>query len=95
MRRAPRVDNTQKDIVAALRGVGASVTSLAGVGKGVSDLLVSYRMRWYVIEAKTRAKDGGRETLTEDECKWIQNQRAEVVVAYTPEDALRAIGALA
>lgn len=89
MRRAARVDNTHKEIVEALRAVGASVTSLASLGHGVADLLVAYRHRWYAIEVKSK---GG--TLTEDECRWIQDQRAEVVVAYTPEDALRAIGAL-
>ena len=45
------------------------------MGQGVADLLVSYRHRWYVIEVKSK---GGR--LTEDECLWIQDQRAEVVV---------------
>ena len=90
MRRAPRVDTNHGDIVKALRAVGASVTSLAAMGQGVADLLVSYRHRWYVIEVKS---DGGK--LTSDEWKWISDQRAEVVVAYAPEDALAAIGAIA
>lgn len=90
MRLAPRIDNTHKEIVKGLRGVGAGVTSMAPLGKGVVDLLVSFRQRWYVIEVKT---PGGK--LTDDECEWIQKQQAQVGVAYSLEDALRWIGALA
>jgi hypothetical protein len=86
----PRVDTTHPEIVLALRQVGASVQSLASVGKGCPDLLVGYRMRWYVLEAKT---PGG--TLTPDECAFIQAARAEVHVVDSVESALRAIGAIA
>ena len=40
MRRAARVDDNQGQIVDALRRVGCSVWSLAGVGKGFPDLAV-------------------------------------------------------
>lgn len=43
MRRAPRTDANQAEIVAALRTRGALVQSLAGVGAGVPDLLVGWR----------------------------------------------------
>jgi hypothetical protein len=89
MRRAARVDNNHGEIVKALRGVGATVTSLAAVGQGVGDLLVSYRARWFVLEVKS---PGGK--LTEDEWVWIGQQRAEVKVVYSVEDALAAIGAV-
>lgn len=43
MRRAARTDANQTAIVEALRKCGASVQSLAAVGKGVPDLLVGLR----------------------------------------------------
>jgi hypothetical protein len=90
MRRAARVDNTQAPIVEALRAAGASVQSLASIGRGCPDLLVGYRMKWFVIECKS---PGGK--LTTDECAWIQGQRAAVYVVNSVEGALEAIGAVA
>lgn len=89
MRARPRIDTTQPAIVEALRAVGASVQSLASIGRGCPDLLVGYRMRWYVLECKSK---GG--TLTVDEGAWIMLARAEVRVVYSVEDALEAIGAV-
>lgn len=89
MRARPRIDNNHREIVEALRAAGAGVTSMASLGKGVGDLLVSFRMRWYVIECKS---PGGK--LTKDECAWIQGQRAAVYVVNSVEDALEAIGAV-
>ena len=43
MRRAARTDSNHEEIVKALRAVGATVQSLAGVGHGVPDLLVGYQ----------------------------------------------------
>ena len=56
MRRAARVDDNHLAIVRALEKAGAAVTSLATVGDGVADLLVSYRNRWHVIEVKDGSK---------------------------------------
>jgi hypothetical protein len=87
MRRRARVDTTHPEIVAALRGVGAHVQSLASVGHGCPDVLCSFRMRWYVLELKS---PGGR--LTPDECAFIQAARAQVHVVDSVESALEAIG---
>lgn len=90
MRRRAKVDTTQPGIVLALQQVGASVQSLAPIGKGCPDLLVGYRMRWYVLEVKS---PGG--TLTVDEGAWITLARARVHVVHSVEQALDAIGAVA
>ena len=90
MRYAAKVDRNQAEIVAALRAVGASVQSLASIGKGCPDLLCGYRSRWYVIEVKS---PGGR--LTDDEERWISLARGQVVVVDSVEAALEAIGATA
>ena len=86
MRRAARVDANQPDIVAALRKIGAEVTYLHQLGGGVSDLLVSFRQRWFVIECKTDDGD-----LTQDQREWIGKQKAPV---YLVTDAMQAVGFL-
>lgn len=53
MRRAARVDTTQRAIVAAFQACGASVLSLAGIGKGCPDLLVARHDKAVLVECKT------------------------------------------
>ncbi len=42
-----RVDDNQREIVKALRAVGACVQSLAEIGQGCPDLLVFYKPQPY------------------------------------------------
>ena len=81
---ARRVDENQADIVKAIRKLGAEVTPLFRVGQGVSDLLVSWRQKWFVIECKT---DTGE--LNKDQKDWIGKQRAAVVVVTSPMQAVQ------
>jgi hypothetical protein len=53
MRRAAKVDSNQDAVVDAYRGLGCTVTSLAGLGRGVPDLLVGYRGKLSLVEVKT------------------------------------------
>ena len=92
MRRAAKVDATQAAIVDALHAAGAFVQSLATVGRGTPDLLVAFRGTWHTLECKSK---GGR--LTDDQLVWIDAAHAAgavVDVVFTPEQALRAIGAM-
>jgi hypothetical protein len=68
MRRAAKVDQTQEEIVICLRLVGASVQTLAALGKGVPDLLIGYRGRNYLAECKT----GEKAMFTPDQLQWAQ-----------------------
>jgi hypothetical protein len=77
MRRHGRTDANQTEIVAALRGIGAHVQSLADVGKGCPDLLVSFRGAWFVLKLKS---PGGK--LTDDERDWHNAARASVFVDW-------------
>lgn len=52
MRRAAKVDANQDEIVQTYRALGLSVTSLAGLGRGVPDLLVGYRGKLALVEVK-------------------------------------------
>lgn len=94
MRRAARTDANQLEIASALTASGAAVTSLAAVGGGVPDLLVSYRGAWYLLEVKDGRKSPSRRKLTKAQTDWHPTQRAKVHVVETMEQALQAIGAI-
>ena len=52
MRYAAKIDSNQNEVVNALRKAGASVQSLAALGKGVPDLLVAIRGVNLLMEIK-------------------------------------------
>lgn len=93
--RAAKVDDNHVAVVQALRKAGATVQSLAGVGKGVPDLLVGIRGRTMLVEVKDGAKVPSARRLTEDQLKWHGAwQGGTLAVVDSPEAALRALGAL-
>ncbi len=85
--RRAKVDANQKDIVAALRLAGCSVTSLATVGKGCPDLLVGYEGQNYLLEVK-----GPRGVLTPDQEDWHGDWCGSVSIVRDVEQALNAVG---
>jgi hypothetical protein len=89
MRLKGRVDLTQRDIVLALRKAGAKVLILSNVGNGCADLAVGFRGRLLLMEVKSPK---GR--LTPDELFFYDNWLEYMVVVYSVEDALKAIGAI-
>lgn len=108
MRRAARRDGNEPEIVAALRAAGASVSALNG--DGIPDLLVGYRGETFLLEVKlpvgarggarngggrSRPHRGGDGLKTEDQIRWWATWTGKPpVIVRTPEEALRAIGAL-
>lgn len=92
MRRAAKVDGNHSVIVATLRAVGATVQSLAAVGRGVPDLLVGFRGRNYLLEVKDGTKPPSRRRLTDDERTWHSDWRGTVRIVMSPDDALAAVG---
>ena len=93
MRRAAKVDANQDQVVSALRAAGATVQSLAAIGNGVPDLLVSFRDGMYLLEVKDGSKPPSARALTEDQVRWHAAWGCPVHVVKSPEEALRAIGA--
>ena len=99
MRTAAKIDANQHRIVSALADVGASVQTLAAVGKGCPDLLVGYRNRNYLLEIKDPARDGKAykertlKALTKDQHKWQFFWQGQVDVVWDEAEALRTIGA--
>jgi Holliday junction resolvase len=68
--RAAKIDANHEQVVSALRAAGASVQSLAGVGKGVPDLLVGFQGKTLLMEVKDGKKTPSERRLTEDQVRW-------------------------
>jgi len=95
MRRAAKIDANQQQVVTALRAAGATVQSLAAVGKGVPDLLVGFQGKTLLMEVKDGSKPPSARELTEDQLIWHGAWRGgPLSVVDGPEAALRALGVL-
>lgn len=95
MRRAAKVDANQEQVVSALRAVGATVQTLAAVGKGVPDLLVGYQGKTLLLEVKDGNKPPSERRLTEDQLKWHGAWRGgPLAIVDGPEAALRMLGVM-
>lgn len=90
MRRAAKVDANQEQIVSALRAAGATVQSLAPIGKGCPDLLVAFRQQMHLMELKQ-----GKGKVNDLQAKWHIQWNAPVHVVYDAEDALKVLGVIA
>jgi hypothetical protein len=89
VRRAAKVDATQKAIVDALRAIAVSVEI---IGKPV-DLLVCCRGETSLMEVKS-AKDVHRHSgggLTKDQVEFIARWPGKIHIVSTPEEAVRAV----
>lgn len=88
-RRFDKKDKNHKEIMMALRKVGARVADTSMVGGGFPDMVCKFRGTLYLVEAKA---DDGKFTDKEDE---FYNEWKDVtIVARSPEEALKGIGAI-
>ena len=78
-------------IVKQLRAIGATVQSLADLGKGVPDLLVGWRGKNWLMEVKDWKQPPSKRRLTPDEKKWHQSWNGQVHVVETFDEALKII----
>jgi len=79
MRRNARIDKNHPEVVEAFRKLGASVLSLAPLGRGIPDLLVAINGVTWLIEIKS--KKGKENDL---QIEWAENWRgARAVVRDT------------
>ena len=87
--RAAKVDANHAEIVGALRSSGASVQSLASIGKGCPDILASRKPDMWLIEIK-----GAKGKLTPDQVAWIHGWRGVVHIVRTVDDVINLIGVM-
>ena len=91
VRRAARVDGNQREIVAALLKIGATVDSLAAVGGGVPDLLVGIAGRFLLLEVKNPAKPAADRCLTPAQIRWHREHAGlPVFVVLSVDEAIAA-----
>jgi hypothetical protein len=98
MRRAAKVDDNHRTIVAALVKVGCLVQSLAGVGAGVPDLLVwsPFTKRLHLVEVKDGDKVPSAQKLTPAQQAWWEHwalASESMAVARSVDEALAIVGA--
>jgi hypothetical protein len=86
---AKKVDANQAEIVSVLRDTGASVLVLSRVGQGCPDLAVGFRGFTYFLEVKS---ENGK--LTPAEKSFFDSWKGRAAIVRSPDDALRAIGAI-
>lgn len=94
MRARPRTDSNHQSIVAALRTAGCAVQSLAAIGSGCPDLLVSKNGHCCVAEIKDGKRAPSQQKLTDDQEKWIANWKSRVFVLRSVEDAIKLSNAM-
>lgn len=90
-RRAARIDKNHKKIVDGLKAVGATVQSMASLGKGCPDILVGYHGLNFVFEIKNPDASGAG--LTAWEADWMNRWRGQKDIVWTLDEALEIIGA--
>lgn len=81
MRRAAKVDANHQEIAWGFKQLGCSVQSLANIGKGVPDLLVSRRGITWLVEVK---QPKGKETP--DQVEWSGKWQGRRAIARTLND---------
>ncbi len=86
-----RTDANHSAIVEALRGIGASVVSLADLGGGIPDLLIGFRGVNLLLEVKDGDKPISQRKLTRAEEKFFEEWRGRVFLAVDVEDAVNIV----
>ena len=90
--RAAKVDRNQAEIIAALRGAGATVQPLHTVGQGCPDLLVGFRGRNFLIEVKDWRKAPSQKRLNETQRDWHEGWKGQVAKVEDIPAAMVVIG---
>lgn len=88
MRRAAKIDDNQKEIVSALRKLGASVQMLHSIGKGCPDILIGYRGKNLLAEIKDGNKFPSDRKLNPEQKDWHAAWKGQVCVLESIEEAI-------
>lgn len=91
-------DANEREIVDALKKLGAYVVRLECQRAGVPDLLVGWRGRTYLLEVKTPAtgpRGGGAGSLTQEQREFMRDWNGGIaMVVHGADEALHALGIL-
>lgn len=88
MRRAAKRDTNHKEIVDALKRLGADVLDLSAMGCGVPDILTWSRGEWHLCDIKNGETAYGRKGLNPRQTRWAGEWRGgPVYLLYSVDDA--------
>lgn len=88
MRKQGRIDANQREIVCALRKMGATVVILSALGCGVPDLLVGFRNKNFLFEVKDGKKPPSARALTPDEKVFFATYAGSAHIIESIEQAI-------
>lgn len=91
MKYAAKADANQKAIVAALRGIGATVVPTHTVGQGFPDLVVDLHGHTVLIEVKDPTQPKHRHELTPAQKLFHEAWTGPIHIVFTPEQAIAAL----
>lgn len=91
MRRAARTDSNHREIVQALRAIGASVWDTSGCGKGAPDLVCGFRGKNIAFEVKDGKKPPSARLLTPAEANWHECWRGQITLIYDAQSAVKTV----
>lgn len=86
-----RVDGNHAAVVAALRGAGIVVRSLAGVGNGMPDLICAIRRTTVLLEVKDPRQPPNKRKPTKAELDFMDEWPGHAYIVTTPEEAVRIV----
>lgn len=86
MRYIAKVDSNQREIVEALRAMGASVYLTHQVGSGFPDIVVGYRGMTILLEIKSE-----KGKMKPDEVEFFQKWKGCAFVVYSAEEAIMVV----
>jgi hypothetical protein len=89
--RAARVDRNQREIVAGLKKIGASVLLLHTVGQGCPDVLVGFRGRNVLLEIKDGGKIASAQKLTDAQQLFVASWRGQHAVVNSVAAAVQVV----
>ena len=84
-----RIDANHNELVKIARDMGASVQSLAAVGKGCPDLLIGYKGRNLLVEIKDGRKSPSHRYLTISESAWHEGWAGEAYVILSTDQMIK------
>lgn len=100
-RYAAKIDANQPEIVEGLRAIGASVESLAKMGRGWPDIAVGYNGINFLLEianpetrhgqSKVSSTDHYSKKTNEAQRAWYQSWRGRVDVVFTLAEAVHIV----
>jgi len=84
-----RVDENQREIINLFKQIGAGVVVLSDIGNGVTDLLIGYQGKNYLIEIKNPVR---KWKYTNKQKIWHEYWPGQKATITTKEEALKILG---